>query len=566
MMAENTTAGAISGEEMGWHEIDWGKVHRNVRRQQVRIVKAIQEGRWGKVQSLQHLLTRSFSGRALAVKRVTENKGKNTPGVDGIIWNTPKKKMQAVHELRISGYRPQPLRRVYIPKSNHQKRPLGIPCMKDRAMQALFLLALDPVAETLADPNSYGFRKERSPADAIEQCFIILGNQHSAEWILEGDIRACFDNISHEWLLENIPMERTILKKWLKAGYMEEHLLFPTEAGTPQGGIASPVLANMTLDGLEKFLQERLPKQWKGRRIKVNLVRFADDFIITGHSKVFLLMVVKPLVEAFFSERGLELSQEKTIITHIKDGFDFLGQNVRKYGNKLLIKPAEKSIRKLMEKVRQILRANLQAKAANLIRLLNPIIRGWVQYHRHVVSKAIFSVIDHNIFEILWQWATRRHPHKNAQWIRQKYFCSIKGKNWVFFGNATNHLGKQRKTLLYSASQTPIQRHIKIRAKANPYDPAWEVYLEQRLGAKMNKTLSGKRKLLYLWQKQNGQCPVCNQKITQHTGWHNHHLVERSKGGSDKAANRVLLHPNCHRQVHNPGFSDGKLCLGLQGV
>ena len=328
MMAEET-AGAISGEEMGWHEIDWEKVHRNVRRQQVRIVKAIQEGRWGKVQSLQHLLTRSFSGKALAVKRVTENKGKNTPGVDGIIWNTPKKKMQAVHELCISGYRPQPLRRVYIPKSNHQKRPLGIPCMKDRAMQALFLLALDPVAETLADPNSYGFRKERSPADAIEQCFIILGNQHSAEWILEGDIRACFDNISHEWLLENIPMERSILKKWLKAGYMEEHLLFPTETGTPQGGIASPVLANMTLDGLEKFLRERLPKQWKGHRIKINLVRFADDFIITGHSKIFLLMVVKPLVEAFFNERGLELSEEKTILTHIQDGFVFLGQNVR---------------------------------------------------------------------------------------------------------------------------------------------------------------------------------------------------------------------------------------------
>ena len=438
--------------------------------------------------------------------------------------------------------------------------------MKDRAMQALFLLALDPIAETLADPNSYGFRKERCPADAIEQCFIILGNQHSAEWILEGDIRACFDNISHEWLLENIPMERSILKKWLKAGYMEEHLLFPTEAGTPQGGIASPVLANMTLDGLEKFLQERLPKRWEGRRIKVNLVRFADDFIITGHSQVFLLMVVKPLVEEFFNERGLDLSQEKTIITHIQDGFDFLGQNVRKYGHKLLIKPAQKSIRKLLMKVSQIVKANPQAKAANLIRLLNPIIRGWVQYHRHVVSKAIFSALDHNIFEVLWQWATRRHPHKNAQWIRRKYFCSINGNNWVFFGGTTGKTGKQRKALLYSPAQTPIQRHIKIRAKANPYDPAWEVYLEQRLGTKMNATLAGKRKLLYLWKKQNGLCPVCNQKITPQSGWHNHHLVERSKGGSDKAENRVLLHPNCHRQVHNLRISVGKLRLGLQGV
>ena len=565
MMADET-AGAISDEEMGWHDIDWEKVYRNVRRQQVRIVKAIQEGRWGKVQSLQHLLTRSFSGRALAVKRVTENKGKNTPGVDGEIWNTPKQKMQAVHELRVTGYRPQPLRRVYIPKSNHQKRPLGIPCMKDRAMQALFLLALDPVAETLADPNSYGFRKERCPADAIEQCFIILGNQHSAEWILEGDIRACFDNISHEWLLENIPMERTILEKWLKAGYMEEHLLFPTEAGTPQGGIASPVLANMTLDGLERFLRERLPKRWEGQRIKVNLVRFADDFIITGHSQVFLLMVVKPLVEEFFRERGLELSQEKTIITHIQDGFDFLGQNVRKYGNKLLIKPAQKSIRKLMEKVNQIVKSHPQAKAENLIRLLNPIIRGWVQYHRHVVSKVIFGAIDHCILKILWQWATRRHPHKNAQWVRQKYFCSINGNNWVFFGNATGKTRKQRRALLYSAAQTPIQRHIKIRGEANPYDPAWEVYLEQRLGTKMNATLAGKRKLLYLWKKQNGLCPVCNLKITPQTGWHNHHLVKRSKGGSDKAENRVLLHPNCHRQVHDRRSSVGKLRLGLQGV
>ena len=565
MMADETV-GAIFDEEMGWHDIDWEKVHRNVRRQQARIVKAIQAGRWGKVQSLQHLLTRSFSGKALAVKRVTENKGKNTPGVDGVIWDTPKKKMQAVHELRVTGYRPQPLRRVYIPKSNHQERPLGIPCMKDRAMQALFLLALDPVAETLADPNSYGFRKERCQADAIEQCFIILGNRHTAEWILEGDVRACFDNISHEWLLENIPMERTILKKWLKAGYMEEHRLCPTEAGTPQGGIASPVLANMTLDGLERFLQERLPKRWEGRRIKVNLVRFADDFIITGQSQVFLLMVVKPLVEAFFQERGLELSQEKTIVTHIQDGFDFLGQNVRKYDNKLLIKPAEKSIRKLMEKVRQIVKSHPQAKAENLIRLLNPIIRGWVQYHRHVVSKAIFSAPDHNIFEILWQWARRRHPHKNAQWIRRKYFCSIQGKNWVFFGNATGKTGKPRKALLFSAAQTPIQRHIKIRGQANPYDLAWEVYLEQRLGTKMNATLAGKRKLLYLWKKQNGLCPVCNQKITPQSGWHNHHLVERSKGGSDKAENRVLLHPNCHRQVHNPSFSVGKLRLGSQGV
>jgi len=268
---QGTTAGAVSNEAMNWYDIEWEKVHRNVSRLQARIVKATQEGRWGKVKALQHLLTRSFSGKALAVKRVTENQGKNTPGVDGEVWNTPAKKMKAVHELRQRGYQPQPLRRVYIPKSSGKMRPLGIPTMKDRAMQALYLLALDPIAETQADPNSYGFRKERCQADAIAQCFNILSRKDRASWILEGDIRACFDNISHKWLLENIPIEKSILRRWLKAGYVEQYILHPTEAGTPQGGIISPALMNMALDGLERYLNENLPRYHKGQRVKVNL-------------------------------------------------------------------------------------------------------------------------------------------------------------------------------------------------------------------------------------------------------------------------------------------------------
>ena len=559
-------AGAISHSEMYWQDIEWEKVHCEVRRLQVRIVKATQAGRWGKVQALQHLLTRSFSGRALAVKRVTENQGKNTPGVDGIIWNTPKKKMQGVHELKSRGYRPQPLRRVYIPKSNDQLRPLGIPTMKDRAMQALFLLALDPVAETTADPNSYGFRKERCQADAIEQCFIILSHRHSAEWILEGDIKSCFDRISHEWLLENIPMEKTILRKWLKAGYMEEHILHPTEEGVPQGGIISPAIANMALDGLEKFLRERLSERNEGQRIKVNLVRFADDFIISGYSKVFLLVVVKPLVEQYLEERGLELSQEKTTITHIQDGFDFLGQNIRKYGNKLLIKPSKKSIQKLLKKIRQMMKANPQAQGVNMIRLLNPLIRGWVQYHRHVVSKDIFSYIDHCIFKILWQWSRWRHPNKSAQWVRKTYFHFYKGNNWVWSAKTTSQKGKRRRIYLFTASNVPIRRHIKVRGQANPYDPAWETYFEKRIDAKMVKSLAGRNKLLNLWKSQDGICPICNQKITNLTGWHSHHIVWRSRGGSDLISNRVLLHPNCHQQVHYLDISVGKPRLVLHGV
>lgn len=253
MTEELNSTGAPFHAVTDWHAIDWKSANHNVRRLQARIVKATQEKRWGKVKALQRLLTHSFSGKALAVRRVTENQGKHTPGVDKVTWNTPHKKINAVYSLRQRDYHPQPLRRIYIPKKNGKRRPLGIPCMKDRAMQALYLLALDPVAETTADPNSYGFRPQRSTADAIEQCFIALGNRASAQWVLEGDIKGCFDAISHTWLLTHIPTEKTILRKWLQAGYMDKHVLHPTAEGTPQGGIISPVLANMTLDGLERL-------------------------------------------------------------------------------------------------------------------------------------------------------------------------------------------------------------------------------------------------------------------------------------------------------------------------
>src|ERR1700693_59548 len=220
MTAEENAAGASFHAATDWHDIDWHAANRNVRRLQARIVQATKEKRWNKVKALQRLLTHSFSGKALAVRRVTENQGKNTPGVDRIIWNTPQKKLNAIYSLWQRDYHPQPLRRMYIPKKNGKRSPLGIPVMKCRSMQALYLLALDPVAETLADPNSYGFRPGRSTADAIEQCFKVLGKRASPQWILEGDIKGCFDAISHDWLLTHIPMEKAMLKKWLKAGYM----------------------------------------------------------------------------------------------------------------------------------------------------------------------------------------------------------------------------------------------------------------------------------------------------------------------------------------------------------
>ncbi|MDO8466228.1 MAG: reverse transcriptase domain-containing protein, partial [Gallionella sp.] len=312
----DAAARACAPSGMTWGCINWADVQRQVRRLQARIVKAIQVGWHNKVKALQWLLTHSFSGKALAVKRVTENKGKTTAGVDKVTWRTPEAKTNAIGSMKRRGYSPLPLRRVFILKKNGKQRPLGIPCMLDRAQQALYLLALEPIAETTADLNSYGFRPERSTADAGEQCFICLAKKASAQWLLEGDIKSCFDQISHDWMLANIPTDKAILHKWLKAGYIYQNELFPTDAGTPQGGIISPVAANMTLDGLEAMLAEKFPKA-KKTGLKMNMVRYADDFIITGNSKEWLQQEVKPAVAEFLAERGLLLSPEKTKITHI---------------------------------------------------------------------------------------------------------------------------------------------------------------------------------------------------------------------------------------------------------
>jgi RNA-directed DNA polymerase len=470
-------AGAPSPAERVWLQAQWHDIQSEVRRLQVRIAKATQEGRWGKVKALQRLLTRSYSGKMFAVKRVTENRGKRTPGVDGRIWSSPAAKSNGVQALRHRGYRPQPLRRIYIPKSNGKKRPLGIPTMSDRAMQALWKLALEPVAETRADPNSYGFRPERSTADAIGQCFTVLARRVSAEWVLEGDIRGCFDNISHEWLLGNIPMDKSILRSWLRAGYIDQGTLFATEAGTPQGGIASPTLANMTLDGLESAINTSLaPTERTRRKFKVHVVRYADDFVVTGASKEILEQRIRPAVEQFLTERGLELSIEKTRITHISQGFDFLGQNVRKYAGKLLITPSRSNVKTFLNAVREVVQSNKGATQANLIRQLNPLIRGWAMYHRHVVSASRFSWVDHQIWRLLWQWAMRRHPMKSARWVKQRYFHIVGQRHWVFA--ATEGLAQQLG--LFAAAAVSIVRHVKIQSRANPYDPTWFTYFDQR--------------------------------------------------------------------------------------
>lgn len=556
MAAVITLAGAPLNNAVDWNSINWKQVTRNVRRLQARIVKAIEEGRWGKVKALQYLLTHSFGGKALATRRVTENQGKNTPGVDGKLWNTPRKKGQGIQSLRQHGYRALPLRRKYIPKpgKKDEKRKLGIPIMKDRAMQALYKLALEPVAETTGDPNSYGFRRARSTADAIAQCFLCLRQKTSSTAIFEGDIRGCFDNISHEWLLKNIPMEKRILRQWLKAGHIDKGVFYHSEAGTPQGGVISPILANLTLDGLEATVANQ-PHRGTKRQAKLHFIRYADDFVSTGSSKELLHEDIEPGIVDFLAERSLDLSIEKTKLTDIEDGFDFLGQNVRKYNGKLIIQPSRKNVKAYLEKVRAIIKDNKQISAGILIGRLNPVIRGWANYHRHVVSKKTFSRTDHEIHKALWRWAKRRHHNKNSHWIKAKYFRYFQGRNWVFFGQVIDKDGNRQEVRLVSASRTITRWHPKVKSAANPYDPNWEHYFEKRLDAKMAAHWRGKRSLLNLWRSQNGVCPVCQQNITNLTGCENHHIIQRVYGGSDTMENRVLLHPTCHKQVHSLGLT-----------
>lgn len=344
----NQIDSASSHVPTDWAAINWRLVQKNVRVMQIRLAKATQEGNWRRVKALQRWLTHSFSAKALAVKRVTENQGKRTAGVDRQLWDTPLQKYAAIAQLKKQGYRPLPLRRVYIPKSNGKMRPLGIPTMRDRAMQALHLLALDPVLETVSDPNSYGFRKNRCTADAMSQIFLQTCRKVSAEWVLDADIEGFFDNINHDWMIDNICMDKSILRKWLKAGVVDRKQLLATTAGTPQGGIISPALANWTLNGLEteliahlgaKFGKSKIPK------LKIGIVRYADDFVVTGASKELLETEVRPWVEAFLAKRGLRLSTAKTKIVHIDEGFDFLGWNFRKYSGKLLIKPSKKNVK-----------------------------------------------------------------------------------------------------------------------------------------------------------------------------------------------------------------------------
>jgi len=474
-----------------WDNIHWKEVEELVNRLQVRITKAVKKGKWYLVKRLQYMLTHSYYAKLLATRNPTQNKGKRTAGIDGETWSSPETKMEAALSLTDKKYVAKPLKRVYIEKyGSKKKRPLGIPTMYDRAMQSLYALALEPIAEATGDKTSFGFRKFRSTHDACEQVFVCLCSEKSSEWVLEGDIKGCFDNISHQWLLDNIPIDKSILKQFLKAGYIFERQLFPMEAGTPQGGIISPILANLTLDGIEQLLADKYHTNKSGRidkhqaaKYKVNFSRYADDFIVTANTEE-IAKEVKELIKVFLKDRGLELSEEKTLITHIDNGFDFLGWNFRKYYGKLLIKPSKKSIDKITEKISNTIKNGKNWKQEVLIDTLNPIITGWANYHQSVVSSEIFHKMDHKIWNMLWHWAKRRHPNKPKHWIASKYWHSSGKRNWVFSE------GDKQLNLL---SDTKIVRHTKLKLNMNPHlDKGYFVSRKIRLSVRKLKGVANK--------------------------------------------------------------------------
>ena len=527
---------------MQWKSIDWKKVESEVNRLQIRIAKAVQEKKFGTVKRLQYLLTHSFYAKAWAVRKVTTNHGKNTSGVDKELWSTPSSKMRAVLSLTDKNYKAKPLRRVYIAKKGKKsKRPLGIPCMYDRAMQALYALALEPIAETTADTRSFGFRRGRCTQDACEYIFTALAKRVSPQWVLEGDIKGCFDHISHEWLLENIPMDKTVLKQFLKAGFVFNRELFPTDEGTPQGGVISPILANMTLDGMQKALYDRFHTNRLGKEDirfknahKVNFIRYADDFIVTAATQE-IAEEAKEIIRNFLKERGLELSEEKTVITNINDGFDMLGWTFRKFKGKLIVKPSKKSIKSFVASLSDtILGKGRARKQEVLIEKLNKQIRGWANHHQSVCASEAFAHIDYVLYELLWKWAKRRHPHKGRWWVSTRYWHRKGNRNWVF--------STEDKELL-RVDHIPIVRHIKIKLDVNPFFDT--EYFTQRKFSQGMRRLSGRFKKI--WQNQKGCCYHCGMPMDISDDKELFFIVPKPIGGKEIVSNMAYVHSSCQK-------------------
>ncbi len=565
--------------ETEWSQIDWREVEVRVFKLQKRIYRASQSGDVAKVHKLQRLLLRSWCAKLLAVRRISQdNQGKNTAGVDGVKSLSPKQRLNLAESLTLTG-KGESLRRVWIPKPGRtEKRGLGIPVMEDRARQALLKLALEPEWEAKFEPNSYGFRPGRSCHDAGQAIFNTI--KQKSKWVLDADISKCFDRINHDVLLQKLNTTPTMarqIRAWLKSGVLDRGEWFPTNEGTPQGGVISPLLANIALHGLEEYMKQ-WAETWKGTKWNnvhsISLIRYADDFVVL-HKDKSIIQQAKTLIEQWLHGYSLELSESKTRICHTlheteetKAGFDFLGWNVRQYkvgknhsgklhgkhlGFKTIIKPSDKSVKTHYEKIVEVLDSMKGKSQEVIIGKLNPIIKGWGNYHKTVCSKETFAHIDNLVYNKLRRWIKRRHPNKTLKWCEEKYFHLTKEKNldgedrdarWVFSTPSDVPNSPVAGTHeLWKHAWTPIERHIKIEGTKSPYDGDWRYWSKRR-----GEYPGVSKRVATLMKRQKGKCTRCGLYVKDEDIVEVDHIVPKAEGGKDHYKNLQLLHRHCHHQ------------------
>ena len=538
------------GQELThWSQINWSAVEATVRRLQGRIYRAAANGEVAKVKNLQQLLVRSLSAKLKAIRQVTqENGGKHTPGVDGVVCDTPEARLELLKDgLCLKGYRPKPVRRVYIPKSNGQKRPLGIPTVKDRCLQALVKLALEPEWESRFEANSYGFRPGRCTMDAITAIHTTLNRKDSSAWILDADITGCFDNIDHNALLARLPIFTTPIRRWLKAGAVELGHYTETTSGTPQGGVLSPLLANIALDGLERLFGAETasgkplkPSHRRGQNHKISLIRYADDLVASAPTRAVLEHYVLPKIKAFLGQRGLHLNEAKTRIVHVTDGFHFLGFEIRRFKDTLLTRPQKDKVIGHIRELKSYLRQHRQSPTGQVIRDLNPKIRGWANYYRFSAAKHTFSKVDNSVYWLLWRWAKRRHPNKPVKWVLKRYYRQVGNRQAVFSQGNAQILWHQ---------DTPITRFTKVTGKASPMNPDLKVYWEDRATRRhARRTIQKQRRELL--KRQHNLCGLCQVAFYEGDPVDDHHIKPRKAGGDQSLNNRILVHRWCHHAYH----------------